>query len=225
MFLPLLLLPLLLQRIGGYPAIETGYLLLPRGVGSVLGLLVMSRLRDRIDPRPVLFFGLAATAIAAWHMGQWTVEVRPWDVVWTNFLQGCATSAIWAPLNTLTLSRLEKRVQDQGYGLFYLSFDIGYAIGAAAIVGLHARFSQINHAVLTEHVTPFNELFRYAPVSEAWPLFDPGGLATIELEIARQSAMIAYNNSFMIIAALIAVLIPFILLFRHPRKTRAAAAA
>lgn len=220
LFLPLLLLPLLLQQIGGYPAIETGYLLLPRGLGSIIGLVIMARVRDKVDPRPILCFGMALTAYAAWSMGQWTVEVRAEDVALATFLQGLATGAVWAPLNTLALSRLDKKIQDQGFALFYLSFDVGSAIGTAAIVGLHARYSQINHAILSEHVSPFNEILRQAARSGAWEIDEAGDLAALQIEVARQATMIAYNNAFLAIAAILVVLVPAILLFRHGSRRR-----
>ena len=47
LFLPLLLLPLMLQQIGGYPAIEIGNVMLPRGLGAVIGLHHHGQ-----DPRP-----------------------------------------------------------------------------------------------------------------------------------------------------------------------------
>ena len=224
LFLPLLLLPLLLQQIGGYSAIETGYLMLPRGLGSVIGLIIMSQIRDKYDPRPILCAGLLVTAYSTWEMGQWTVEIRAWDVAWASFIQGCATGAIWAPINTLTLSRLNKRIQDQGFALFYLNFDIGSAIGTAAIIGLHACQSQINRAVLSEHINPFNELTRYGPLSEIWSITETGGLAALELEVSRQATMIAYNNSFLVITLVLAALIPLVVLFRH-RHPRPAPAA
>ena len=62
LFLPLLLLPLQLQQVGGYAPIDTGYLLLPRGVGTLIGLVVMAQIRDRFDPRPILCVGLTLTA-------------------------------------------------------------------------------------------------------------------------------------------------------------------
>ena len=68
MFLPLLLIPLELQQIGGYPAIDTGYLLMSRGAGSVMGLLILARFRDRVDPRPILFIGLLCAGLASWNM-------------------------------------------------------------------------------------------------------------------------------------------------------------
>lgn len=218
LFLPLLLLPLLLQQIGGYPAIETGYLLLPRGLGSILGLVVIARLRDRIDPRIILCFGLTLTAYSTWYMSQWTVEVRPSDVVFASFLHGTAAGAVWAPLNTLTLSRLGSRLRDQGFALFYLSFDMGNAIGTAMVIGMHARHGQINRAVLGERITPFHGQAGSREFDELWSLSDPAGLAALAEEVTRQANMIAYNNAFLMLAIIMAALIPFIPLFRNLRR-------
>lgn len=211
LFLPLLLLPLMLQQISDYPAIEVGTVMMPRGIGTIIGLVLIAQIRDKIDPRPLLVFGLGLTAYAAWQMSGWTSEVQAGDVAWAIFLQGCATGAVWAPLNTLALSKLDKRVQDQGFAFFYLSFDIGSAVGTAAIVGLHTRHTQINHAVLTESVTPFRELAQ----SEYWSVFQLEGLAALDQEVTRQATMVAYNNSFLAIALTVASLIPAILLFRY----------
>ena len=217
MFLPVLLLPLMLQQVAGYSAADTGYLMLSRGAGSMLGLLMVSLIRGRGDPRLVLLFGIAISACATWSMSQWTADVRPWNVVWTSFLHGLAAGPIFTPLNTLTLSRLKGRVQDQGFAFFYLSFEVGSAIGTAAIVGAHARLSQINHSVLAEHVSPLREGLRAAPLSGPWALGDAGGLAALQGEISRQAAMIAYNNSFLLVALALAAMIPMIALFRYRR--------
>ncbi len=218
LFLPMLLLPLLMQQIGGFPASEAGYLMLPRGIGSIIGLTIMSQIRDRVDPRPILFYGLALMSFSAWTMGHWTTEVRPQDVAWASFLQGCATGAIWASLNTLALAKLDKRIQDQGLALFYLCFDSGNAMGTTAVFGLHARYIQINHALISESINPFSDLFRYGTQPDAWATTDARGLAALDLEVVRQATMIAYNNSFLLISLLLGSLIPFILLFRHKAK-------
>ncbi len=214
-FLPLLLLPLMLQQIAGYPAIEIGELLFVRGFGSISGLIIMTQIKERVDPRPLVILGLAFTLIPSWRMAYWTPEVLPFEVMWTNFLQGIGTSLLWAPLNRLVLSKLEGAIQNQGFALFYLTYDIGNAIGTALIIGLHTRQSQINHALLTEHVNPFNELWRYTTLRGGWSLGDLEGLTTLNSEIARQAAMIAYNNSFMIIAICSAAAAPLLLLFRR----------
>ncbi len=216
LFLPMLFLPLQLQQIGGYPAISIGFLLLARGVGSIIGLLVMARFRDRTDPRPLLLIGLLGTSLSSWAMSLWTVDIRPFDVVWTNLVHGIATGAVWAPLNTLTLGWLNKRLQDQGFAFFYLAFDIGSAIGTALVVGFHARSSQINRTILTEHITPFVDLEALGQDATVWSTTSFEGLASMELEVVRQAAMIAFNNSYMIIGLVLASLIPFIVFFKYP---------
>ena len=220
MFLPLLLIPLELQQIGGYPAIDTGYLLMSRGAGSIVGLVLLSRFRDRVDPRPILLVGLVCTGLACWNMATWTVDIRAWDVIWTNWLLGLATGAVWAPLNTLTLFKLSNKLQDQGFAFYYLAFDVGSAIGTAAVIGLHARHSQVNRSILTENITPYTNAIA---LEQTWSITDPAGLAALELEVTRQATMIAFNNSFMVIAVVMLSLVPFIFLFRYSKPDNAPA--
>ncbi|MBC6441196.1 MAG: DHA2 family efflux MFS transporter permease subunit [Rhodospirillales bacterium] len=217
MFLPLILLPLQLQQIGGYPAIETGYLMLPRGLGSIVGLTLMAYLRDRVDPRPLLIIGIVFIAWPAWEMGHWTPDIRPRDVTWTTFIQGLAAGFIWAPLNTLTLSRLDRRVQDQGFALFYLLFDVGSAIGTAVVIGLLAHYSQINHEELNAFIHPFNELLRYPGLESVWDTSTTTGLAILQEQIGRQALMIGYNNAFMVVGGIMAICLPLVFVFRNPR--------
>ena len=146
-------------------------------------------------------------------MSTWTVDVRAWDVVWTNFLHGVATGLIWAPLNILALSRLAPRVQDQGFSMFYLNFDVGYSFGTALVIGMHARHSQINRSILAEHLSRFSGAAN-VPLPEHWSLTDPAGLAAIQVEVERQATMIAFNNSFMVAAIALVILVPFIFGFR-----------
>ena len=219
------LLPLLLENLAGYPAIQTGFLLIPRGVGVIIGLLLIGQVEHRIDPRAVILFGLVGVALSSWQMAQWTIDVRPWDVMWPNFVQGVASGIMWVPISALALGTLEKRFQADGYAIFYLQFDIGSAVGVAGAIALHTRHTQINHAILTEHVNLFNELLRYPAVREMWDIADAEGLAALDFEITRQAAMIAYNNSFLLIAVASAVLLPMVFFFRPTRHAAAIAAA
>jgi len=215
--LPNFLLPLMLQQIGGYPPAETGRMLMFRGSGVLVGLILVGRIAHLLNPRHMIAFGLVLMAVPAWYMAQWTVEIRPADVMWTNAVQGFGGSFIWVPISTLTLSGLAKRNQDQGYSLFYLVFELGSSVGVAAVIGKHVRDTQINHAMLTEAITPFNQLFGYRGVADALDLGEPATLAVLEAEIQRQSVMIAYNNAFLATCLLAVALIPLILVFRRRR--------
>ena len=85
-------------------------------------------------------------------------------------------------------------------------------------MGRHVSDIQTNHAALTEHINPFNELFRYGAVASTWAMDSTQGLAALEAEINRQSVMIAYNNAFFATFVLSLALIPVVLLFRRTRQ-------
>jgi DHA2 family multidrug resistance protein len=147
-------------------------------------------------------------------MAHWTSEVIAFEVSWTNFLAGLGVGFVWAPLNRMVLSKLKGKFQDQGFAMFYLNFDLGYALGTTAIVGLHARYTQINYALLNENISPFNQLLQGDSLNHSWSIADNEGLVSLQAEISRQAVTIAYNNSFMICAILMIMLIPLVFLFR-----------
>jgi DHA2 family multidrug resistance protein len=216
--LPNFLLPLLLQQVAGYPPAETGWMMMYRGAGVLCGLVVVGQIAERFPPKALIVFGLTLMAVPTIFMAQWTVQLPVFEVAWTNFVQGIGGSFIWVPISTLALGHLGRKVQDQGYSLFYLFFELGSSIGVALIVGRHVRDTQINHAALTEHVNPFNELFRYEAIARNWSHSDAAGLAALEAEIGLQSTMIAYNNAFFTTLLMAVGLIPVLYLFRTGKK-------
>jgi len=217
LYLPMILLPLQLEQLGGYPPDAIGELMMARGIGTVLSLALMSRLRDVVDLRGLMLTGLIVTGGAIWSMSFWSPEVSPQRVVMSNFLMGAATGSVWAPMNTMTLSRLAKQFQDQGFALFYLMYDVGNAIGTAMLIALLTRHSQIGHALLSEHISPFRAVIRDGLLhGERWDRGALQALIGIDSEISRQALAIAFNNSYLVAALVLAAMIPLIFLYRKP---------
>ena len=218
LYLPMILLPLQLEQLGGYPPAAVGELMMARGVGTVLSLTLMSRIRDRVDLRWLMLVGLIITGGAIWSMSLWSADVSPQLVIASNFMMGAATGSIWAPMNTMTLSHLPKRIQDQGFALFYLMFDVGNAIGTAVLIAMHTRHSQIGHALLSEHISPFRDVIRDNLIDgENWDRGSLQSLLGIEHEVTRQALAIAYNNSYLVASMVLAGMIPLVFLYRKPR--------
>jgi DHA2 family multidrug resistance protein len=90
--------------------------------------------------------------------------------------------------------------------LFYLVLNLGASAGIAAVMTYLTQDTQTAHAILSEHVNLFNDAAR-----------DPLGMASIEREVSRQAGMIAYNNTFMFIAVLAVVPVPFVYLLKRMR--------
>ena len=219
LYLPMILLPLQLEQLGGYPPSAIGELMMARGLGTVISLALMSRLRDRVNLRGLMLVGLLITGGAIWSMSLWTAEVSPQLVIAANFIMGAATGAVWAPMNTMTLSQLPRRSQDQGFALFYLMFDVGNAIGTAVLIALHTRHSQIGRALFSEHVTPYRDAIRDRfDGNDWWSQESLQALLGLEQEITRQALAVAYNNSYLVASMVLLSMIPLILLYRKPRS-------
>jgi DHA2 family multidrug resistance protein len=218
LYLPVILLPLQLEQLGGYPPDAVGELMMSRGLGTVISLTLMSRLRDRVDLRWLMLSGLLVTGAAIWSMSTWSAEVSPQHVMASNFVMGAATGSIWAPMNSMTLSHLPKRTQAQGFALFYLVFDVGNAIGTAVLVAMHTRHSQVGHALLSQHVSPYRDAIRSRLIAgDSWDRHSLEALSGLDDEITRQALAIAYNNSYLVAALVLATMIPLIFLYRKPK--------
>jgi MFS transporter, DHA2 family, multidrug resistance protein len=216
MFIPLMLIPLQLQQLGGYPASEIGFLIMARGAGSIISLVFISRMGDKFEPRTLMTLGLMGTAAGTWMMSQWTPDVRGIDVFVANFVMGLAVGSVWAPMNKLALARLPKKVQDQGFAVFYLVFDMGYAIGTALIIALFTRHSQVGHALFAEHVSPFNRALQdNDTVRGGWDISAIEGLNMIDNEVTRQAVAVAFNNCYMVLTIVLLSIIPILLFFKN----------
>ena len=213
--LPLVLLPLLLQNVAGYPAIAAGGLIIFRGFGLIIGLSIMSIIADRMDGRILLISGLMIMGFSGWGMSIWTVEISTFDVIWTNTLQGLASGIIYVQITVLTFSTLPSKFRTEGFAVFHTLFFAGSSLGVAGILFVHTRSAQTSHANLTELINPFRETLKSMIHPERWDIGSLEGITSMHAELTRQATMIAYNNTFFAVAMLAFVVIPLAFLFRR----------
>ena len=222
-FLQLFLVPVLLQNLAGYDIEGVATLLMWRGAGLVSGMILIGPVTDRIDPRFILVFGFACLIVSAWGMSGSSLDLRAFDVAWTNFVQGMGSGIAYVPIVMFGFSTLPLRLRTEGMAFFYVVSNLGTASGTAAIFSFLSRSTRINHDLMTEYMTPFNETIRLGLVPRLWDWTHRSGLAAMDAEIARQAAIIGYNNSFFLIALLALLVMPLGLLIRMPRRGRSPA--
>ena len=216
--LPMVLMPLMLQQVNGYPAISAGALMLPRGLGLVLASYVVGML-GRADPRLIILIGFVLTAGANLYTASWNADIDQWAVVWTNFVHGIAAGALFVPMVSIALATLNKRLHTEALTFMFLMLNVGKAVGVAAIFVLHTRLSQINYAVLGEYITPSNERLRRIELPENLNLDTQSGLASFADMIGRQSELIAYLNAFLVIGLITTAILPLLLFLKKPTPT------
>jgi DHA2 family multidrug resistance protein len=205
------ILPTMLQALLGYPVLTTGMLLIPRGIGNFVAVALVGRLARSVDPRILILTGLALMAIMLWRMSEFTLVVSDQEIMVNGLIQGVGMGLVFLPLTILTFATLEQRFRTEGTSMFALIRNLGVAIGVSTVATLLTRNTQVNHAELVTHITPFNRALQH--LAPSLTMQSARGAMVLNGEINRQAGMIAYNDLFrlsmyMMIGA--ALFIPFL---------------
>lgn len=219
------LLPPFMQSLLGFPVIDVGYLLAPRGVGTMIAMMMVGKFSGRVDVRYMIFFGLILTSLSLWEMTLFNANIDGWDIVRTGVTQGFGLGFIFVPLATITFASLAARYRNEGTALFSLMRNIGSSIGISVVMTYLAQRTQANHAAFADYINPFNLALRQAVEAGAYNLTTPQGLAAINGEVTRQAAMLAYLQDFRLMMWITLIAIPLVVLLRAPVKQAAASGA
>lgn len=212
------LLPPYLQNLGNYSVTDAGLLMAPRGVGTMIAMMIAGRLSNRMDPRLLMLGGIVMMTVAVWYMTAWTPDVDAWSIVTTTMLQGFGMGFVFIPLQVVAFATLDAKYRTDGAALFSLMRNIGSAIGVSLAVVLLTQSTATMHAQFAEQITPFNRALEIGPAALFMNPHVPMGLSALNAEITRQASIIAYANVFqaMLFAGMPAALA--LLLMRRPPR-------
>lgn len=210
----LALLPPMLANIFGYPVVTTGMVLAPRGVGTMISMIVVGRLVGRVDARLLILTGLSLTAYSLWQMTGFSPAMDWRPLVVSGVVQGLGLGLVFVPLSTLAFATLEPRFRAEAASLFSLVRNIGSSVGISIVATMLAHNMVAARTDLVSKLTPYN------------PNLDAllGGstdvtttLIQLNGQVQAQAAMIAYIDDFKLMMWLTLAAIPLIFLLRKPR--------
>lgn len=212
------LLPPFMQGLMGYPIIDIGYLLAPRGIGTMVAMIIVGKLSGKVDLRYQIFLGLLLTSFSLWEMTKFTADIAGSAIALTGVIQGLGLGFVFVPLSTITFSTLNPSYRNEGTSLFSLMRNIGSSIGISVVITYLAQRMQANHAAFSDYITPFSQPLRQAVESGALDISSPQGLAIIDALVNKQAATLAYLQDFRLMMWVTLSAIPLILLLRAPNK-------
>ena len=222
----IMLLPIYLQTLLGYPALQAGLALSPRGIGALLGTPIIGVLTSKLDPRKLLGFGLALGGLTMWQLSHLNLNAGYWDIFWPQVWLGVSMSCTFIPLMAATMSLISKPKMGNATAIFNLMRNIGGSFGVALMTTLVARRSQFHQTRLAEHITPGD--FRVQQLLEQmkWWFMSRGSdpvtatkqaLGVLYGGLQRQAAMLSFLDSFWIMAVIFWAIIPLVFVLRNPR--------
>ena len=218
-----------LQTLGSYPVSTAGLLMAPRGVGTLIAIMLGGRVLTRFDPRWLAALGLLLQCWSFWVMTGWTPDVSAREIVVTIAVQGAGMGLVFTQLQVLAFATLAPGLRTVGAALFSLGRTIGAAIGVSVTTSLLAHNAQALHEVIGASVSPFNRALQALGAARSW--IDPAtrhGATMLDQIVNHQAQIIAYINDYML---MIVTTLPSLLLLlfmrgpRHRSMTEAAPAS
>ncbi len=229
------MLPLFLQTLIGYPALQSGLALSPRGLGAMLAATVVGRLIGIIDSRVTIATGFTLLAISGFMLSHMTLDIAMRNIVLATVLNGMATGLIFVPLTTTAMGRLRNEQMGNATGIYNLMRNLGGGIGISIMATSLARGAQAHQVTLVSHLTPYDPVLQQrlhrlqaGLAAYANPAAAPGQALTVLYHlVVQQARLLAFADIFRLISFLSLCCVPLVLLFRRVRvrATRARPAA
>ena len=148
------LLPPMLATIFGYPTVTIGVVMGPRGVGTMISMLLVGRIMHRIDARILVVIGFLLTAQSLYH-GQLHAADGQLAHHQLGVIQGLGMGMVFVPLSTVAFITLT-RYRTDATSLFSLVRNLGSSIGVSVVAALMVRNTQVNHGELAAFISPYN---------------------------------------------------------------------
>jgi len=226
LYASLVLLPIYLQTLLGYPAYNSGLALSPRGIGSLATMPFSGYLTSKTDPRRLMVVGISLGAFTMWKLSRLNLDAGYWDIFWPQVLQGMALALLFIPLMALSMASIPKEKMGNATSIFNLMRNIGGSFGIALMTTFLARRSQFHQSTLIANITPGNlKTQRMIAGLQTW--FHTGGidrydahrkaLASVYGLVQQHAAMLAFVEAFWLMSVMFICLLPFLLLIRYHR--------
>jgi DHA2 family multidrug resistance protein len=219
-------LPLFLQTLMGYPALQSGYTMSPRGIAAFITTFLVGRLVGRIRLRWLLCFGFSMLSLSAFLLSDINLQVSMASVIFPTVLNGVAISFIFVPLTTATMSQLSQREIGSATGLYILMQNIGGSIGIALVTTLVARGAQAHQALMVGHLTPTDPVFTQRLAAAQHALAQQTDPVTASHQaygliygtLNAQAHLWAFVDTFRIFGLMVLCCLPLILLFKRVQR-------
>ena len=230
----MVLLPIMLQTVLGYPPLQAGIAMAPRGIGSFFMMPLTGLMTGKFDPRKLLSVGLVVGGGTLIFLGTLNLSAGYWDIFWPQLIQGAGMALLFVPLTTVTMDSIPRERMGNATSLFNLMRNIGGSVGIATTGTLLSRHTQATTNMLGANVNIYSPAAQatFARVRAGFIASgsDPTtatdrAMAAMFGMVQRQASMVSFVSIFQLLGFLFIALLPLLLLMKRPKHQGAPIAA
>lgn len=220
----MILLPIYLQNLRGFSALDSGFLLLPGSL--IMGLLgpFAGKLLDTIGLKPLAIFGIAVMTYATWELTKLNMDTPYMTIMGIYVLRSFGMAFIMMPMVTAAINALPGRLASHGNAFLNTMRQLAGSIGTAILVTVMTTQT-------TQHLSAFGEeLDKTNPVVQdhmrelASQYGGQEGAMKVLLQFVNKLATVEGINDAFIVATIFSIIALILCLFLQSNKKAKATA-
>lgn len=218
------ILPIFMQQLLGYPAFQSGLSMMPRGIGSMIAMIIVSKLISNLGNRVMIAVGFLGLAVTLMIFSGLNLNIAPSNILLPLFFNGLMIGFTFVPLTTLTMANLKQSDIQQASGIFSLLRNIGASIGISLMFTMQSRMAQVHQSALGSNISAYSQQFQSWSAQVGSLLADPmAAYGLAYRNVVRQAVLLSFMDCFRWLAYAAILAMPLIAFFKGSRHIKSQA--
>lgn len=220
------LLPIFMQELLGFSAVQSGSALMPRVIAMMLAVPLVGRLYQRFSPQLFIGIGVLMFSTSSWMLSHLTLESGRSDIIVPLIVQGIAFAFLFVPLTTVALANIPRHQMADATGLSSLLRQIGGAIGLAIFSTLIGSYAVVARGGIEPHLTLTRpevwqrmQALQQSFMARGYDAVSAKAAAMRAMggSVIGQSMVLSFEHIFILAGALFLLVLPLTFLLRVPK--------
>jgi len=227
------LLPIFMQELLGFSAVQSGFALMPRVIVMMLAVPLVGRIYNKLSPRAFIAFGVLMFSLSSWMLSNLTLESGTPDIVVPLIIQGMAFACLFVPLTTIALANIPRTKLADATGLNSLIRQIGGAVGLAVFVTLIGNYAVVARGGIDPHMTLTRpevwqrmQMLTQGFIARGMDAVSAksAALRVMAGSVMAQSTVLSFDHIFILAGGLFLLVLPLLFFLRMPKEEKPSAA-
>jgi EmrB/QacA subfamily drug resistance transporter len=222
-----LLVPLFLQNIKGFSAMQTGMLMFPSAIATGIMMPISGKLFDKIGARPLVISGVTILSAVTYELSKITIDTSSNTIKWLLVLRGIGLGLAMMPSSTEGMNQVPKHLVGRASALSNTIRQVSGSLSVTIITTLLQNRQNLNYYRLVEQISSVNQ-FSVSLLKSLQGALMQSGMSQGGAQVAAQSVLIGQMklrafqygvNDTMLVTVLAAIIvIPMGMLIKGKKK-------
>lgn len=220
------LIPLYLQNLQGYTAMQTGVIMFPSAIATGVMMPLSGKLFDKFGPRAVVLPGILILLFSTYELAQITLDTSSATVVWILVVRGIGMGLAMMPATTAGMNAVPMELVNRASALNNVVRQVAGSLGISILTTVMTHRQAVNYAGMAEQVSYFNPASMQLQKA-VQGLFGQTGVSTGEAQamatstvaglVQKQAVMQAIDETLLITTFVVLAAIPLAFLLKNTR--------